>query len=94
MARSNTLTVQRRAASFFELATVLLATEDRIGMERFNAKTEKEMQDAFSDLAEAMGFDLLAMAPPKASRPISVEDVARLISTDIRAAAALYVAAE
>lgn len=73
MARINTLSVQRRAVTFTELATVLLATEDRVGMTAFNASLVKDMQDAFSDLAEAMGFDLVAIAPPRARSALSTQ---------------------
>lgn len=69
MALINTINIQRKAVAFTELATVLMAVEHRIGMERFSASTAGDMRAAFSDLADAMGFDLVPTerAPRRAS---------------------------
>lgn len=71
MAQINTITVHRQAVAFTELATVLLAVEHRIGMEKFSAETAKDLQGAFSDLAYAMGFDIVANDMPVRRRPFA-----------------------
>lgn len=86
MALINTISIQRKAVAFTELATVLMATEHRNGMEKFNADVSRDMQAAFSDLADAMGFDIVANDMPARRRRPSMDALMSAIG-DVRAEA-------